>query len=134
MKLIFEVNKPCDEVLPYLTDMTKYVLISPVIYQIDHLGDNRYWSHETLKAGFIPFTFTYPFTVESSPADKIVRMKAVVMKLVHIELTFIVSSVPEGTIIEETVQIDTFLPIKTVLEKIFKKQHRLMFKNLEEHH
>lgn len=132
MKLTFKVNKSCDEILPYLTDMEKFVLVNPVIKKIDCLGDNRYFAHETLKAGFIPFSFTYPFVVESNAADKIVRMRAIVMKLLKIEITFIVNSNPDCTIIEETVEFITFLPFKTILGKIFEKQHTLLFKNIEE--
>ena len=131
MKLTFKVNKPCDEILPYLTDMTKFVTVNPVIRQIDHLGENKYFSHETLKVGFIPFSFTYPFTVDCNPESKTVMMRAIIMGMIKIEISFILNPDPDCTTVEETVEFTTFLPVKTMMARIFEKQHTLLFKNIE---
>ena len=58
MNLIFRVNKPIDTVFDYLTDMQKFVSVHPLISKIDDLSGNNYLVHETLKVGFIPFSFT----------------------------------------------------------------------------
>ena len=70
MELTFTLTKPADFIFDYLTDMDKFASIHPVISKIDRLGDNRYLVHETLKIGFIPYSFTYPVAIESDAANQ----------------------------------------------------------------
>lgn len=53
------------------------------------------------------------------------------MKLTKIELTFILKPEEYFTIIEETIFFKTHLPVKPLMESIFRKQHALLFKNIE---
>ena len=103
MKLSFKVNKNIDLVFDYLTDMQKFVSIHPVISKIDKTSDKNYIVHETLKFGFIPFSFTYPVTIENSVSDKIVIIRAKVFKLTKIEIKFFLKTDTNNTIIDEEI-------------------------------
>ena len=48
MKLSFRIKKSIDLTFDYLTDMQKFVLVHPVIYQIDNIGNESYLVYEKL--------------------------------------------------------------------------------------
>jgi carbon monoxide dehydrogenase subunit G len=131
MKLSFRIKKDADLVFDYLTDMQKYVSVHPVIYRIDDKGNERYLVHETLKLGFIPFSFTYPVTIEKNVSDKTVIIRATVFRLTKIEMRFVVKSDGDHTSIEEEIRFRSPLPVKFMMQRIFKKQHRQLFDNME---
>ncbi len=131
MTLSFRVKKRIDDVFGYLTDMQKYVSVHPVIFQIDKTGNGSYLVHETLKFLFIPFSFTYPVTIESSDLNKTVVMRATVFKLTKIEMQFVLKAENDYTIIEENILFKSPLPVKFIMEGIFRKQHHQLFKNIE---
>ena len=131
MKLSFRLQKSSDYVFDYLTDMQKFVLIHPVIFQIDRMGEASYLVHETLKFGLLPFTFKYPVTIEKSPIEKTITMRAVVMKFTKIEMNFVLTTDNGSTVVEETILFQSPLPVKFIMEGIFKKQHIQLFKNME---
>jgi carbon monoxide dehydrogenase subunit G len=130
MKLTFKINKPVDFVFDYLKDMQKFVSVHPIISKIDSKGGNRYLVYETLKMCFIPFSFTYPVSVESNFKDKTIVMKATVMKFTKIEMTFNVKPDGASSIIEEEINFISLLPFKYLIQLIFKKQHTELFKNI----
>jgi carbon monoxide dehydrogenase subunit G len=131
MNLSFRLNKTVDFIFDYLTDMQKFVTVHPIIYQIDKINQDEYLVHETLKFGFMPFSFTYPVYIESNVIEKTVLMKATVMKLTKIEIKFVLKTDNNFTMIEENIQIVSLLPIKSLVESIFRKQHTQLFKNIE---
>lgn len=131
MKGLFRLHKNPDIVFDFLTDMQKFASVHPVISQIDNTGNESYLVHETLKFGFIPFSFTYPVLVEKSALDKTVIFRATVFKVTKIEMRFILKADDDYTIIEEEILFTTPLPIKFIMEGIFKKQHHQLFKNIE---
>jgi carbon monoxide dehydrogenase subunit G len=131
MKLTFKIHKNIDLVFDHLTDMQKFVSVHPVISKIDNTADKKYLVHETLKFGFIPFSFTYPVTIENSISDKIVVIRATVFKLTKIEMKFVLKADNGHTIIDEEIQFKSPLPVKFIMESIFKKQHDQLFKNIE---
>ena len=131
MNLIFRVNKPIDTVFDYLTDMQKFVSVHPLISKIDDLSGNNYLVHETLKVGFIPFSFTYPVKIEQSFQEKKVIIRAIIMKLTKIEMTYQLASDNNLTVIEEVITFKSILPIKSIMESIFRKQHTLLFEKME---
>lgn len=131
MKLSFVIHKKSDIVFDYLTDMKKFSSVHPVISRIDNLSKESYKVHETLKFGFIPFSFTYPVTVEKIELNKIVRIHATVFKLTKIEMIFTLTANNEFTRVDEEINFQTILPIKKIMKSIFKKQHVLLFKNIE---
>ena len=130
MELSFKIDKSADFIFDYLTDMQKFVSVHPVITKIDKTNNDSYLVYETLKFGFIPFSFTYPVTIESNFSDKNVIIRATVMKLTKIEMTFVLKAGKDFTVIEETIQIKSPLPVKSTMQNIFKKQHGQLFKNI----
>jgi carbon monoxide dehydrogenase subunit G len=131
MNLKFIVNKPISDVITYLTDTNKFVSVHPVITKLEPKGGDDYLVYETLKMGFIPFSFTYPVVIKSDTQKAVVTYSAVVKKTVRIEMHFQLSMSGNQTIIEETTAFKSFLPVKFIMSKIFKKQHSLLFKNIE---
>jgi carbon monoxide dehydrogenase subunit G len=131
MNLSYRINKPVDLVFEYLADMQKFVSVHPVITKIDKTGENTYQAHETLKFLFIPVSFSSPVTVESKPLEKIVTIRATVMTYTKIEMTFVLRADQDYTVIDETVNFKSPLPFKFMMKRIFRKQHRKLFRNIE---
>ena len=131
MELSFKLKKTSDFIFDYLTDMRKFVSVHPVIYQIDNTGNESYLVHETLKMGFISFSFKYPATIEKNYIEKVVIIRATVMRLTKIEMKFILKTDNDYTLIEENIQFKLPLPVKFIMQGIFKKQHNQLFKNIE---
>jgi carbon monoxide dehydrogenase subunit G len=132
MELSFKVNKPIETVFDYLTDMQKFVSVHPVISKMDNLSENNYLVHETLKLGFIPFSFTYPATVEQNFTDKKVLIRATVMKLTKIEMSYTLTKESGSTIISESIIFKSPLPVKSLMQRIFRKQHTILFKKIDD--
>lgn len=131
MKLSFKVNKNIDLVFDYLTNMQKFVSVHPVISKIDKTSDKNYLVHETLKFGFIPFSFRYPVTIENSMSDKIVIIRATVFKLTKIEMKFFLKTDNISTVIDEEIHFKSTLPVKFIMKRVFRKQHEKLFKNID---
>ncbi|HSF90496.1 MAG TPA: SRPBCC domain-containing protein [Saprospiraceae bacterium] len=131
MNLSFILHKSPDFIFDYLTDMDKFASIHPVISRIDKTGENKFLVHETLKLGFIPFSFTYPVSIESNRSAKTVTIKATVMKLTHIEMIFSIRSEGNHSVVDESISFKSFLPVKAVMEKVFREQHTLLFQNMD---
>lgn len=132
MKISYNVRQSVDFVFEYLTDMQKFVSIHPVITKIKPTGDNTYLVYETLRMGFIPISFTYPVTIESKPAEQTVIIRATVKRMAKIEMTFVLKESGDFTLVEETIQFKSRLPIRSMMQRIFKKQHAQLFKNMEQ--
>lgn len=131
MTFVYTINTPTDIVFDYLADMQKFVSVHPVITRIDNIKDNRYLVFETLKFGFIPFSFTYPIKVNSNKITGNISIKATVMKIASIEMMFSIVQANGCTIIQEEMNFKTILPIKSLMQKIFIKQHQQLFLNME---
>jgi len=131
MELTFRLKKTPDIVFDYLTDMQKFVSVHPVITHMDKTGNDSYLVHETLKFGFIPISFTYPVIIEKHPVDKIVIIRATVMKLTKIEMRFVLTADNDFTVVQESIQFKSPLPVKSIMQSIFRKQHSQLFRNIE---
>jgi carbon monoxide dehydrogenase subunit G len=131
MKTSFRLKTSCDVVFDYLTNMQKFVSAHPVIFQIDSKGDESYLVHETLRLGYIPFSFTYPVKIEKDVLRRTVIIRAVVFKLTKIEMKFALRAENGHTVIEEEINFRSPLPVKFIMQGIFKKQHAQLFKNIE---
>jgi hypothetical protein len=127
MNLEHKIKKPTNFVFDHLTDMQKFVSVHPIIYKMDDLSNGNYKVYE--KLGLV--SFTYSANVNGDPQNKIVNIKAVVMKMTHIEMIFKLKSAGDHTLIEETVNFRSPLPIKTLMQNIFRKQHKQLFFNIE---
>ena len=87
--------------------------------------------YETLKFGFVPFSFTYPATVEKNTTDKKVTIRASVFRLTKIEMIFALKAESECTIIDEEIHFRSPLPVKFIMKKVFRQQHEKLFKNID---
>ncbi|MCC7379917.1 MAG: SRPBCC family protein [Chitinophagaceae bacterium] len=131
MTLNYTINKPAHIVFNYLADMQKFASVHPVITRIDNIEDNLYLVFETMRFGFIPFSFTYPVIVNSNSKACNVCIKATVMKITSIEMMFSITTANGGTIVHEEINFTSLLPIKSLMQKIFTKQHKQLFLNIE---
>jgi hypothetical protein len=95
------------------------------------LANGSYLVHEKLKIAFINMDFTYPCTIESNSINKTITMKAVVKKMIQIEIFFKLSYTNGQTIVDEFTSFKSLLPVAFVMGKIFKTQHQKLFQNIE---
>ena len=131
MKLEFTINKPLPYVFEYLTDMKKFVSVHPIIYTMDELGENNYLVYEKLNLLYIPCTFRYKARVQGHAHGDSVNFTAVVMGMVNIEMNFYLKAHTGTTIVTEEVNFRSLLPVKPIMKKIFREQHRELFNNIE---
>jgi len=103
-----------------------------VISKMERLAPNRYRVHERLKFGIIPFSFKYEVTIIGNPDLKTISIKGTVMKLTHMALHFSIHPNGNGSVVDEVVTVKSILPVKGTVEKIFREQHGLLFRNLSE--
>ncbi len=130
LNLSFKVEKPIETVFENLTDMQKFVSFHPVINKIEAISNNNYRVHETLRFGFIPVTFQYLVVINSNLAEKKVKMVATVLKFTKIEINFVLKTVENFTIITESIHFKSPFPVKGIMGRIFKKQHSILFENM----
>ena len=131
MKLQFNIKQKTEIVFEYLSDVQKFVVAHPVITKIENKGNGTYIAYETLKLGFIPVSFKYPFTIDMNAGAKTITMYATVMRFTKIEIHFKITEHKEFTLVEETITFKSPLPIKAILKRIFTQQHTVLFKNIE---
>jgi hypothetical protein len=130
LNLEYTLTKPLDLVYDYLSDMQKFVSVHPIIYKIDPLGNDRYLVFEKLKVLFIPYSFTYVVTLLKNEKENKITISATVKKMVHIKMEFVLENVNESTKISECVEFRSFLPVKPIMRKIFREQHKVLFENI----
>jgi hypothetical protein len=116
MTLDHKIKQQADVVFNYMTDMKKFVSMHPIIFKMDDLGNGNYKVYEKLKLLGIPTTFTYSATVTGDPQNKTVNIKAVVMKMTHIEMNFTIKQEGDQSHIHETVTFKSPLPIKGIMK------------------
>jgi len=131
MTLHHTINKTMGCVFDYLTDMQKFVSVHPVITKIEKIAGNNYRVFETLKIAFIPCSFTYTVMAESEPQNNKVIMYATVMRLTKVTMVFILKAGQGFTFVEEEISFTSPLPVVPVLTRIFTRQHKQLFKNIE---
>lgn len=69
--------------------------------------------------------------IEKSIADKKITIRAIVFKITKVEMKFDLKAENGFTIIDEEINFKSLLPIKFIMESIFKTQHQQLFKNIE---
>ncbi|MBC7424922.1 MAG: SRPBCC family protein [Bacteroidia bacterium] len=131
INLEFKSNKTPEEIFSYLSDMTKFASVHPVISKIDKLQGGNYLVYETLKFAGIPISFTYPVVVLSDSEENQVCIRATVMKITKIEMNISILSKGGGSLIKEEISFKSFLPVKKIMAGIFRKQHAELFDNIE---
>jgi carbon monoxide dehydrogenase subunit G len=149
MTLHYHLNQPAAVVFDCLTDMQKFASVHPVIYRVEEKSASNYLVYERLKMLFIPVSFTYPVKVESDiltqapsvskglPAARQdsftgkIRMDSLVKGMAKIEIHFSIREENGNTTVEETLVFSSRLPIKKMFQRLFKKQHAKLFRNIE---
>jgi carbon monoxide dehydrogenase subunit G len=131
MRLTHTIKKPIGTVFEYLSYMQKFVTVHPIIFKIEEKGENNYLVFEKLKILFIPITFTYPIKVQANLKNQQVIISALVKKIIHITIFFQLEAEGDKTKINEIINFKSYLPISLIMKSIFKKQHAILFKNIE---
>ncbi len=132
LELSYQINQPVSLVFESLTNMQKFVSVHPIIFKIEPLENNKYLIHERLKVVFIPFSFTYVATVVGDKEKGLITIKATVFKLTKIEMQFQLKEKNNQTFVSETVNFKSPLPVETIMKSVFKKQHQLLFQNINQ--
>ena len=130
MDISFEVSKKSDFVFKYLTNMDLFSSVHPVISKIDHIRNNEYLVHETLKFCWIPISFTYPVTIKENRFDNVIIIDAIIMGIVKMNMTFKIEGRKDSTIVYEKMILKSILPVKSLIKSIVKKQHVKLFENI----
>ena len=131
MQLTFRLKKAPEYIFDCLSDMQKFVQVHPIISKIEETGPDNYLVYETLQLAWIPISFTYPVTVKQDAHRKEVEIRATVMKFTKIELKFVLKAEQDHTVVVEHIRIRSPFPVKYLMQRIFRKQHGLLFKNME---
>lgn len=133
MEIEFALHKDPKQVIGYLADMQLFATIHPLIYKVEDRGDGSCRVYERFPLKLLPIPFTYPARVEVDYGKSRVVMNARVFGLTDIEIVFVVKHHNEGTIVSESVTFDTPLPISGILERVFRKYHTQLFRNIDKH-
>jgi hypothetical protein len=112
--------------------MTKYTRIHPLITKIDRLSDDSYLVYE--KFLFTPMLFTYPVTVKGIRTNNTVEMQAKIMNWIGINIHFTILPGITDHLVHEEIIVHAPGAIRYMIEFIFRKQHALLFENLEKLH
>lgn len=132
MHLVFRINQAQAVVYECLTDAQKFVKVHPVIYKAEKISEQKYVMYERLGIGVFSCPFSYPVEILSNAAEQTIEMKAVVMKIVAIEIKFSLTTEGSYTIVNEEVKFKSLLPLSGIMGIIFKKYHRQLFENIEQ--
>ena len=80
----------------------------------------------------MPFSFTYLVSMESIGVQNKVVMRATIMKVTRIVMTFTVEDTLTGCVVEESISFKSILPVKLLRKLIFRKQHTELFRKIEQ--
>ena len=128
--LTHQLNKDVQKVFEALSDPDKFTRHHPLIQKMEPLGANTYLVHEKISFLFIPIVFRYKASIHSDSTSSMVGMTADVFGMVHIELTFRLSTTDRGCRVDEIVNFHSKLPVTSILKKVFQKQHLALFKSI----
>jgi hypothetical protein len=130
MVLEYNVNQSAEIVIDYLSDIKKFASIHPIIYKTIVLPDKSVHCFEKLPLGPIYFPANYIVKIEVDESHQNVTMTALVMKLIHVHIHFQIVANGASCRVIETVNFRSIFPVNFIMKPIFKKQHRIMFENL----
>jgi len=95
------------------------------------LGEDKYKFFEKLNVLMIPLPVTYLVKVVANVDQQSIIMQADVMNMVNISIHFQLKKDGEVCIVNESVEFKTKLPLRPMMEKIFKAHHLKLFANME---
>ena len=131
MTLTFKLKKPLAHVYKYLSDMQSFVSVHPVITRMDEIKIGHYKVSETLKFGPLSLSFRYKAHVKADLPLKRIFIEATVMRMTKINMTFDLSEADGFCHITENITFKSPLPVRPIMERIFRKQHALLFQGIE---
>ena len=132
MEHTVQINQQYDVVFDYLTDMQKYQSLNPAVIKVVDLGNGKYTVHKRLKFVFIPYYFSFPMALTSDEDKLSINMVATIGWLNRLEVGFRMIPMSNYTIVEEIVTWKSLIPIGYLLENSIKKQHKILFKNIND--
>jgi len=131
MQLTFQLTKSPQEVFPFLADMHRFAQIHPVITRIEDRGDNNYLVYEKMNLGPIPYTTKYPIKVQSDEEKLWVHYHAVISGIAHIYIDITLTGDANHCEVKETIHTRSLVPVSFIVNPIFKKQHAILFQNID---
>ena len=131
LHLQYKLNKPLNDVFLCLSVADNFVKVHPIIYAMKPLPNDAYLVYEKLNLALMNIDFIYPCTIESNKNYKTITMKALVKKMVHIQIEFKLSTENDKTVVNEFITSKSLLPVAFVMRKVFKTQHQKLFQNIE---
>jgi uncharacterized protein YndB with AHSA1/START domain len=112
-----------------LTDTDLFAATHPLIYRVASLGGQRFRMYERMP-GLRWLRFSYPAEIVGDSQRLVVQMRAKVFGLVSIAMAFELQPTALGCTVEETVDIQTRLPVRKLAAKVFRAQHVQWFQNI----
>lgn len=112
--------------------MQKFASMSPVISKVDEFGNRKYLFYETHKLGPIRYTCSYPVSIELSNRNRTITMRAAINKYIRINFIFVIVDAVDYSVIEETVEYESIIPLKPIFFYLLKKQHQKLFLNIND--
>jgi carbon monoxide dehydrogenase subunit G len=131
MILTYSLNKPAEEIYPYLSDMQKFVEVHPVIYKAEQLGEAEYLCYEKIRFVFIPFDFSYKVNLRNLSLNNYVEMDSNIQKGVYLQLQFNLLSNNDQTEIKETINIKANFFVRMIFQNTIRKVHKKLFINIQ---
>ena len=131
MNLSFKVKKSSGHIFRFLSDPKLFVAVHPVITRMQPNADGSYKVYETLRFGPIQHSFTYQATIRAMQAENTVIIQATVIKLIRVKIIMRLKKMQVGTLVEEEMEFKNAFLFRPVLQRIFREQHSLLFKNIE---
>ena len=132
MTFSFEVNidHPLEIVYDALADMDQFVEHHPLIYAARVVSPGYYKIYERVRMGFIPYHFTYHAQILPDPVVQRITMKALLYRLISLEIVFFLSSHSSYTKVREEIIIQGPLLIEKKKKKNLITAHLNMFEKI----
>ena len=127
----FTVSGAPDEVYAILSDPDRFTAVHPLIHRMRPLGDDHFMVTEYMPLGPVRIPFRYPARITKDPASLGVSIRAVVHYAIRIDMDIHVRSQAPGSQVKETIRIRSWMPGAPFLANFIRKQHALLFQNLE---
>lgn len=128
--MTFHVNKSAEEVFNYISQPDLFVSIHPVIYKIQELEIGNWKIFEKLHFAGIPFSFSYPASIQCDSVSRQININAVVKNIVAIDLIFQIQKNVDASKVFEQVKITSLFPVHPFVKSVFLKQHQVLFNKL----
>jgi carbon monoxide dehydrogenase subunit G len=117
-------------VFDHLTDMQHFVKVHPIIYKIKTIGYNKYLIFERLDIFYMIFMVEYEAILRYNKTTNEVWIDAKIMGFLDIKAHFTLSASGHDTIVDEIVNVKSWLPVHFIIKRIFKAQHTALFQNI----